>query len=63
MFSRVVDPVTTTGAGFAAGFATGCGSQGSSSTLTVAAPASQNGDFVEGFGSNAYDRWATNLMH
>ncbi|CAM2733089.1 ABC transporter substrate-binding protein [Erysipelothrix tonsillarum] len=42
---------------------TGCGSKGSASTLTVAAPASQNGDFVEGFGSNAYDRWATNLMH
>ncbi|QIK70495.1 ABC transporter substrate-binding protein [Erysipelothrix sp. HDW6C] len=44
---------------------TGCGSKSGPSAdkvLTVAAPASLNGDFVNGFGTNAYDQWAVKLM-
>lgn len=43
---------------------TACSSKGggSNDTLTVASPAKQNGDFVNGFSTNAYDQWAVKLM-
>lgn len=43
---------------------TACSSKGggANDTLTVAAPAKQNGDFVNGFSTNAYDQWAVKLM-